>query len=243
MPIPGSIETGELIRRLEEEIFEELDAAVDETIELGMRHAKRLAPVRKVSYIDRNRQTRSLSRAEVARLPALIRQSAQAIQRRGGSVLTTVRRSRQSVEAPELNFDELGERATGLKTASVAKDLTYRGRAELRIAQRSRAVTEPPGNGRRLTRSAAFVSGSGANRVTTLGGRLRGEIETIPPTLRAGRITGWVISPTEYAKYVEFPTSRTAAQPYMRPTLKYLKRPFVAKVTRNLRRIGTRRRG
>lgn len=244
MPVPGTIEVGQLITRLEEEIIEAVDRAVGETVELGMMHARRLAPVRKVSYIERNRQTRDLSRAEIASLPASIRASAQRIQRSGGRVLTTVRQSRQAVEAPEVDFDDITERARGLKNPGVRPHLTHRGLKELEIAKRIPVTLETPyrrrDEGIKLSRSAVFVSGSGSNRSATLGGRLRGEIETVPATRRGGIITGWVISPTEYARYVEFPTSRTAAQPYMRPTLKFLKRPFVNAVHRQLRKSGFR---
>lgn len=252
--VRGVMRVDELVRDLNEEIFEALDAAVSHTIELGAGNAKRLAPIRKVSYIERNRRTRNLTRAEVASLPASVRRSAQRIQRRGGSVLTTVRPSRQQTPAPELDFDPLSRRARGLRNPDDASSLTGRGRRELRIAQRVPATLESPGSGRRKPRSAAYTSpasirqlrkagdriGSGVGAVTTLGGRLRGEIDTIPATVRGGRVIGHVISPTEYARFVEFPTSRTAAQPYMRPTLKFLKRPFVAAVHRELRRRGFR---
>lgn len=65
---------------------------------------------------------------------------------------------------------------------------------------------------------------------TTLGGRLRGEIHVEPAR---GGGTSWVarvVSPTRYAKYVEFGTRHSRAQPYIRPALAQVRESFRARM-------------
>jgi HK97 gp10 family phage protein len=74
-----------------------------------------------------------------------------------------------------------------------------------------------------------FLTRRGASEVRTkravfaswqhlkVGGRLRGEIHAIAPTLAGNRAEAWVISPTRYAKYQEFGTRHNAAHPFLRP--------------------------
>lgn len=50
-----------------------------------------------------------------------------------------------------------------------------------------------------------------------IGGRLRGEIRVVRPMVNGRRAEAWVISPTRYAKYMEFGTVHNAAHPYLRP--------------------------
>jgi len=60
---------------------------------------------------------------------------------------------------------------------------------------------------------------------TTLGGRLRGEIHAVPA--RGGPTwVAKVVSPTPYAKYVEFGTRHARSQPYMRPALAQVRESF-----------------
>ena len=67
----------------------------------------------------------------------------------------------------------------------------------------------------------------------TLGGRLRDQITS--RLMKVGPITeGLVESPTEYARYVEFPTSRTAAQPYMRPARTAMQERLPKEIERSL---------
>jgi HK97 gp10 family phage protein len=73
------------------------------------------------------------------------------------------------------------------------------------------------GGGKLMKRNSAIFTGSSGE--TTLGGRLRDEI--FPGSVRQTS-TGWsgdVVSPTYYAKYQEYGTSRHRAQPFMRPAL------------------------
>lgn len=82
--------------------------------------------------------------------------------------------------------------------------LTARGRYELKAGR------------------ANFTSAGG----TTLGGRLRGEIHTVPAESGGTRWTARVVSPTPYAKYVEFGTRHSRAQPYLRPALAQVRSSF-----------------
>ncbi len=50
-----------------------------------------------------------------------------------------------------------------------------------------------------------------------IGGRLRGEIHPTKAVVSGRRAEAWVISPTPYAKYMEFGTVHNAAHPYLRP--------------------------
>jgi hypothetical protein len=241
--IPGSIETGQLIQAIQERVFDALDAAVDHTVALGERSAKRLAPVRKISYSEGRSKKRRLTRAEVASLPmgrSLSKPIRFSTQQRGMPLFTTARRGRQILEAPEVVENERG--FYQLKDQSQTSFLDRRGRAELE--ERGRTTMSTPmgvnlATGKIITRKPTTAIFSQAGK-TTLGGRLRGEIRGFMEPVSNGVVTGWVLSPTPYARFVEFPTSRTAEQPYMRPTLKVMKRPFIAAVYRELKRRGFR---
>lgn len=82
------------------------------------------------------------------------------------------------------------------KGASIAnRSLTSRGRFEVKMAQ-ARGLF----NGR-------------------VGGRLRGELRITGPENHAGGVWMYVESPTPYAPFQEFGTSRHRAQPFLRPAL------------------------
>jgi hypothetical protein len=78
----------------------------------------------------------------------------------------------------------------------VQTPLTTRGRYELRVGRANIKV------GKR----------------TYLGGRLRSEIRAMPAS-GGPLFIAKVISPTPYAKYVEYGTRRSRAQPYLRPAI------------------------
>jgi len=96
------------------------------------------------------------------------------------------------------------ELATAGELRSGAPPLTSRGRNELRSGR-------------------ANFTGPGG---TTLGGRLRGEIHMVPAEGSGPRWVAKVVSPTRYAKYVEFGTRHSRAQPYMRPALAQVRESF-----------------
>jgi hypothetical protein len=66
---------------------------------------------------------------------------------------------------------------------------------------------------------AAYLSKVGSVSRMTIGGRLRGEIFSTRAVPNGKRAEAWVISPTKYAKYMEFGTRHAAAHPYLRPAL------------------------
>jgi HK97 gp10 family phage protein len=74
-----------------------------------------------------------------------------------------------------------------------------------------------------LMKRGARLEGTALHRTATgdvtLGGRLRDEIHRTGTRMTSQTISGWVVSPTPYAKYQEWGTSRHRPQPYMRPAL------------------------
>jgi hypothetical protein len=239
MPV-ARLSTQANISVLSDEITRIVMAAIlrglEETVDLGVKHAKRLAPTRKISAIERIAIRRNLSRAEIR---SGVRGS-----RGAAGLRTTVRRSQQYLEAPEVVADQTGVRYR-LKNREDESFLTGRGKAELQQrgrTPRTTAIYTVPtarvkkvqyrdSQGRIVTRKSIL-----RGTRSTLGGRLRGEIHRIQVS-DGPRFQFDIVSPTEYARFVEFPTSRTTAQPYMRPTLEYLKRPLAEKIKRSLERL------
>ena len=70
----------------------------------------------------------------------------------------------------------------------------------------------------------------------TVGGRLRGEIFVQPAKLSGSKAEAWVISPTPYAKYMEFGTRHNRAHPYLRPALEESRGDIVAAVRAGIAR-------
>lgn len=114
---------------------------------------------------------------------------------------------------------------------SVEDLLSYKGRNELKrqLDAFNRAESRIPGTGvpfvgprpkqgtfSSLINSAFHVTKTGE---TELGGRLRDEIFRTSIRDTGKTISGWVVSPTPYAKYQEYGTSHNRPQPYMRPAL------------------------
>lgn len=64
-----------------------------------------------------------------------------------------------------------------------------------------------------------------------VGGRLRGEIYATGPSVSGGRAEAWVISPTPYAKYMEFGTRHAAAHPFLRPALAESQGDIVSRIS------------
>lgn len=114
---------------------------------------------------------------------------------------------------------ELLEPATGTRSrpspiieATAGDFLSSKGMAELRRHQNILVRRMNP----REKNSAIHKSATGE---ITIGGRLRDEIYHTRPHNSGKSISGWVVSPTPYAKYQEWGTTRHRAQPYMRPAL------------------------
>lgn len=240
----------EILRRQEQRTLDAIERGVVRTVELGESVAKKLAPVRKVSEITRRKQTRSLTRSEIRALPARIRRSLSPDQL--SRLQTTTRRARQELEGPRAQGRiarlEVTQELSGrfrLKDPQGESFLTQRGRAELREAGVTASFlrVERRGSGgklqviRRGRESAIYRRASGR---ATLGGRLRDEIRFRSLETRGGRIRYRLESPTPYAEYVEFPTSRTAAQPYMRPAREAMKKVLRRNIVREVERVGWR---
>lgn len=68
-----------------------------------------------------------------------------------------------------------------------------------------------------------------------LGGRLRRDIEARDVEFSGGKAQGGVDSLAPYSRYVEFPTSRTKAQPFLRPALKANRRLLRQKLKEEFR--------
>lgn len=230
-------------RRLHEAIEHSINAAGNEIYI----DAVRRAPVRKVfkgaNHHGGRNQIRAVTKADVnfAGASSVGKQLASK-----GSAFTTTRRSKIHAENPfsrAFHPDFLKARAEAIRgrlgevpnarevfvsstgtfdLANVqgekAKDkaLSTRGRYELNSG---RAVFSTTGSFDRQSSREGRIS---------LGGRLRKEI-TITPLKRSGsHMSVSVVSPTPYAKYVEFGTRYAAAQPYMRPALAKVHAKFAA---------------
>lgn len=217
-----------LVDTIVESILEAVDEGVYDAAELGERHAKRLAPVRKVAYVERQAVTRELSTAEIRR------------GRRGSrgfsGLRTTVRRSQGYLSAPEVVEDAGRYR---LKNREDESFLSGRGRAELRRGETTGGAifTSTRTQEFKINQRGKIRKYTRIVHTQTLGGRLRGEIkiDVISSAAETGIARVDIVSPTPYAIYVEFPTSRTAEQPYMRPTLAYLRDKLVRKVAARLK--------
>ena len=98
---------------------------------------------------------------------------------------------------------------SGPTQLKVPTPLTSRGRYELRSGRA--AFTRPGGR-------------------ATLGGRLRGEIHAVPSESGGPVWVAKVVSPTPYAKYVEFGTRHARSQPYLRPALAQVRESFRARM-------------
>lgn len=248
------------MKRVERGIYGALDEAIDNTLAFGERYAKRKAPVRKVTRRGRQAVTRALNPAEIANLPEFAKKGLSPISgrsiRTGELPRTTVVRSGASRLSPQARirgttynlgakgrdviFGESG--AAQMRSEKFTQLLDSRGRYELRT---QRAV-----HTQQVTAIDRDVQGSAVGRLlggtirhgerSTLGGRLRAEITTriTSSATRGGIAEGVLESPTEYAKYVEFPTSRTAAQPYMRPAREAMKPVLRREAVKELGRAG-----
>lgn len=104
-----------------------------------------------------------------------------------------------------------GGGAYSLQNDPGGETLNARGRWELRHAHKLGL------------KGAAYKTKGGRYQ---LGGRLKGEIEVRKASAREAVIQGSVVSPTYYARFVEFGTRHAAAQPYMRPALAKVRESF-----------------
>jgi hypothetical protein len=113
------------------------------------------------------------------------------------------------------------ERAVAIRAAT---HLLRTGRIRLRGSY-SRGPL--PGNERQ--RETLYEHG-----VRTKGGYLRDHIES-DVEIAEGRVVGHLISRASYSKYVEFPTSRTAAQPFLLPAWKTAQKKLIVRLQKAMR--------
>lgn len=94
----------------------------------------------------------------------------------------------------------------------------------------------PPRAMKRLNPQGKYEVKSGrADYKGRVGGRLRGEIHTVPATTSDGLVIARVVAPTPYAKYQEFGTRRHAAQPFLRPALREKRQELVSQMRNEIR--------
>jgi len=111
--------------------------------------------------------------------------------------------------------------------SSLRRDAIHRreAMAERHLTEYKAGIEGKPALSRRgasevKTKRALYVgtrkvrSGIGAS----IGGRLRGDIQAMSPTVSGRTAEVWVISPTEYAKHQEYGTRHNRAHPFLRPS-------------------------
>jgi len=201
-------------------------ASVNDSARQAREEAHRLAPVRRVVAGDRRGKTRTLSVTERvsesdvrARLNIRVGRAliqTQAEDRRNRSVPSNPYLRAPGKRPPRHAPPEVRVASKGYAVMAGAPALSSRGKYEL---QRGDAVFRSPTTGRR-----------------TLGGRLRGEIR-VEPDSDLPIVKYWVVSPTPYAKFVEFGTRRSRAQPYLRPALARVRRSFADNLRRDIQKL------
>jgi HK97 gp10 family phage protein len=205
----SSVDLSSVLTRVEDA----LEEAVERSAELALNEAKGLAPVRRVVKGDRRGKTRRLTIAE--------RKSEAGIRRKLGINVGTA---------------QIQTQAEDRRNRSVPSNPFLRARSkrpfrspppEVRVAGRgfaAKAGANLSSRGVWELKSGRAVYRTTAGRLT-LGGRLRGDLkveqESGPPIVKY-----WLGSPTPYAKYVEFGTRRSRAQPFLRPALALVRRQF-----------------
>lgn len=186
--------------RLEQDILEGAAAGLYKGAKLVARRAKQRAPVRNIfgnTYRFRAKTGDELT-ADFAAVPT---SALAAMAEKGpGRFLTRwqgPKRVRADMERREW---ESAQELLAAYEAGEDSPLTRQGAHEIRSGR------------------ANFHSVREGSAVT-VGGRLRGEIRALKPSGSGDVLEAWVISPTPYAKYMEFGTRHNRAHPYLRPAL------------------------
>lgn len=149
----------------------------------------------------------------LANLQSNVEVKAEAAMRRTVGLAAGPVRTQRTAASPVHSIMSLRQLKGG-GLSSGAPNLTVRGRAELKSGR------------------ANFTSAG----KTSLGGRLRGEIHSVPVEGGGTRWEARVESPTRYAKYVEFGTRHSRAQPYLRPALAQVRASFRARMVAAVQR-------
>jgi hypothetical protein len=149
---------------------------------------------------------------------------------------------------PRPLFSKSGERQGGYESykrrtgpgrswTSAAKLMTSQARYDIRTSTTGTRGGNPslkhgPNRGINLPRNRGRgVIPLGGGRYQ-YGGFLRKNIEAIEATQQGAVLSGKVVSKAPYSRYVEFPTSRTKAQPFLLPALKRARSRFAGNITR-----------
>jgi HK97 gp10 family phage protein len=195
--------------------------ALDQAAQIVAARAKEHAPVRNI-FDGGSRRVRFKTRTEVV--------DDREIRRKLGL-------GREYIAAPRTRLRS--RRGMGKAKVSTLDTANAPGVSELRrYVGRRNGGLEPVARAMLHRRGAYEVDNKqgGGNRPRALykghiGGRLRGQIVAVPAKGSKSRFVAQVISPTPYAKYMEFGTVHNAAHPYLRPAL-HESAPEVRKVLR-----------
>jgi HK97 gp10 family phage protein len=114
--------------------------------------------------------------------------------------------------------------------------------AERRLIDYQAGIDDAPTLDRRgasevKTKRALFVGSTkvGKGIGSSIGGRLRGEIYAKAPSVSGLQAESWVISPTPYAKYMEFGTRHNRAFPFLRPAADESREEVVSRIAAAVR--------
>lgn len=257
-----SVDLMPVLRQIESVVKQSMLAASEDAVV----DAQKLAPVRRVVKGDRGGKTRRLTVAERKSETDIRRRLGISVGRASVRTAAESRRNRHVPSNPYLRAPgrrpprtdppELRLTRGGGFAAPAGTELNRHGRKEL---ARGVAIKGPTVFGRgdddevrrnraklRRTNSAVFFKPTPASTIAqglrgggryTLGGRLRGEIHSEPADVAEGIEKWWVISPTYYARYVEFGTRRSKAQPFLRPALAMQRRKLLDRMRTNLRKL------
>jgi len=219
--VTGSLRMDVDFDRIYRAIVEAATAAVNTTAIAAEDHARKRAPVRKI-FRAGPAQRRFQSLEEL--LPYVGIRSRLGLPPMGPVKVVTSRRNAKHALIPTLRIE-------GIRTRADFRRVSPRNPRELALSEAEGALS---GRGRYEVRSGRALTKSGR-----VGGTLRREIRTIPAS--AGQhpyLHAAVISPTPYAKYVEFGTRHAAAQPFLRPALAMVKGDFKKEMRRALNNVG-----
>jgi HK97 gp10 family phage protein len=251
-------------------IMSVVQASVAEMTSAGVHEAKRHAPVRKIFDTQKlGHFTGTASRRTITPLSASdIKAEASVRKRLGLGPTTPGRVSNRPVSTTLMNMVSLKEqfprrfkqveRPDG-RTVTVprsnatrkSRELLNMSKLNLRLIERQNRLSDLgesllTSRGRYEVRNAAKrgslvgTSHGGASR-QRVGGRLRREIHADPHASWNGlRYSSAIVSPTPYAKYVEFGTHRTPAQPFMRPAANYVRANFSKNLRQGFKQLGGR---
>lgn len=207
-----------------------IERAVNSAITTARESARQKAPVRKV--FRGHRGTATLQTTEEAAAETAVRS-------RLGLAPGPVRTQR----TPAARVHEFGPRRLLFSPQLPAFDVSsrrFRAASGRFISRQGFRATQPLHSilqfDTELTARGRYELKTGRANVrvggrTYLGGRLRSEITSVAAS-EGPVFTGAVISPTPYAKYVEFGTRHNRAQPYLRPALANVRTSFRERLQR-----------